>query len=70
MSEIFTGMIIDYEPITNQLTKIHLDTLFNNKTKSFISITPFEKFKIGDYIVVHLNNYKKEANIKLLTKLI
>lgn len=70
MSEIFTGMIIGYEQITNRLTKIYLDTLSNKKTKSFTYNIPFEKFKIGDYIVVHINPHKKEVNVKLLTELI
>lgn len=70
MSETFTGMIIGYEPITNHLTKIYLDTLSNNKTRAFISNIPIGKLKIGDYIVVYINDCKKETNVKLLNKLI
>lgn len=70
MSEIFTGMIIGYEHINNKITKVYLDTLSDKKTKSFTSNIPFKNFKIGDYIVVHINSCKKEINVKLLTELI
>lgn len=70
MSETFTGMIIGYESITKQLTKIYLDTLSNHKTRTFTSNVSTEKLKIGDYVVVYINDYKKEVNVKLLTKLI
>lgn len=70
MLKTFTGMIIGYEPITKQLTKIYLDTLTNNKTRTFTFKIPLEKFKIGDYVVVHIDDYKKEVNVKLLNKLI